>query len=135
MLILFVSLLLHLDHKHDNRKITVIMLMINYFFLGAAAGLLALNRISGVPSFFKGPAGFAAAAVLFALRRISGVPSFFKPAVDFGLAGSAFFAVAGFVAAVFAVGFLGACANVAPAIQSMAVNARKIFFIWFVLNK
>ena len=40
----------------------------------AAACLLALYRISGVPSFLVGPAG--AAACLLALYRISGVPSF-----------------------------------------------------------
>lgn len=54
-----------------------------------AAALFSLYRISSVPSFLVGPAGFAVS--LFALYRMSGVPSLFVGPADFAaLAGSDF---------------------------------------------
>ena len=52
------------------------MLSRNQFFFLVVSFLLALYRMSAVPSFLVGPAGAGLAASLFALKRMSAVPSF-----------------------------------------------------------
>src|SRR5579859_2600450 len=84
--------------------------------------------MSGVPSFFVGPAGFAAAS-LFALYRMSGVPSFFVgPAA----------VVAGFVveAAVVGVFVVAVVAGLVVAVVVGLVLASFVFggVVWAKVN-
>ena len=89
-------------------------------FLGVVAAgvvvLFSLNRLSGVPSFFKWVGG----GVLFSLKRLSGVPSFFKWVVV-----AAVVVVAGFL--VVAAGVVWAKPD--PMKRSNKLAISTIFFI------
>ena len=80
--------------------------------------LFSLNRLSGVPSFFRWVGG----GVLFSLKRLSGVPSFFRWVVV-AVAGAV--VVAGFL--VVAAGVVWA--NPKPAKRSKKLAIKVIFFI------
>jgi hypothetical protein len=82
----------------------------------AAPVLFSLNRLSGVPSFFKCCGG----GVLFSLKRLSGVPSFFK------------WVVVVVVAAGLGAGVV--CAMEAPAKINNILAINAIFFIFWYFS-
>ena len=87
----------------------------------AGVVLFSLNRLSGVPSFFRWVGG----GVLFSLKRLSGVPSFLRWVV-----------VAGVVVVVVFAGFFVVEAGVVWAKPKLAKTSNRlaikvIFFIYW----
>lgn len=87
--------------------------------MGVVAGvvLFSLNRLSGVPSFFR----WAGGGVLFSLKRLSGVPSFLRWVVA-----GAVVVVAGFFVVV-AAGVVWAKPK--PAKRNNILAIKRVFFI------
>jgi hypothetical protein len=80
----------------------------------AGVVLFSLNRLSGVPSFFR----WAGGGVLFSLKRLSGVPSFFRWVVAGVVVVEAAFVAAGVV-----------WAKPKPAKRNNILAIKRIFFI------